>query len=107
MKRITYFLLIFVLFFALVSCGDDQDSGSGEVTEYELLGGQTMVFYVGQTGQFAEGFTYATKDTDVIELTGNSYRTLKEGSAVIEVSKGSNQIGVYVIAVYGIKQSRT
>ena len=129
MKRILSFLLIFVLFFTLVACNGGNDNNSNKETEnpkteppvtetpgtddpvteediyiFEELGGQTMIFYVGQTGTFPEGFTYSTKNTDVIEITGNSYRTLKEGRAVVTVEKDKNKLGVYVIAVYGTKQ---
>lgn len=112
MKRVVYFLLMFILFFTLVSCKDD--SGNNETPDektqdemtyiFEELGGETMTFYVGQSGEFPEGFTYTTKDTDVIEITSNKYKTLKEGKAVVIVEKEGSYLGVYVIAVYGSKQ---
>lgn len=104
MKKIICYLLLFVLFFTLVSCDDDNPIEQYENIVYESLGGQIMTFYIGQTGQFPEGFAYTTTDTDVIEISGNSYKTLKEGKAVVIIEKDSNKIGVYVIAVYGSKQ---
>ena len=95
MKKIICFLTMFLLFFTLASCD--------EPTEVELLGGETMNFYVGQTGTFADGFTYFTEDSDVLEIIGNQYRTLKEGSAVVTIKEGSSKLGVYLIAVYGSK----
>lgn len=97
MKKIIILLFFAVLSFTLVSCGDEEES----YAVLEPMGGEAMTFYVGQQGQFEEGYTYSTSDNDVIELSGNSYRTLKEGSAVVTVKKGSSQIGVYLIAVYG------
>ncbi len=109
MKRIFSFLLMFVLFFTLVACNEDNSSDTDDKTEemiydFETLGGEMMIFYIGQTGEFPEGFTYLTNDTDVIELNGNSYKTLKEGKAVVTIEKDKNKLGVYVIAVYGSKQ---
>ena len=112
MKKISIFILMFILFFTLVSC-DTKDQSNSEtqtpdeemIYDFELLGGQTMTFYIGQTGSFPEGYTYSTTDTDVIEISGNNYRTLKEGKAVVTVEKDKNKIGVYVIAVYGSKQA--
>ena len=56
-----------------------------------------------QTGEFDEGYEYSTTDVEVIEITGNQYRTLKEGSAVVTVREGENKIGVYIIAVNGVE----
>ena len=104
MKKIICFLLTFLLFFTLVACNESSGDSNTNIN-YESLGGETIVFYVGETGTFEEGYTYKTNNTDVIELNGNAYRTLKEGSAVVTVEKDNNKIGVYVIAVYGSKQT--
>ena len=101
MKKIVYFLFLIVLSFALVSCGDEIDSDNDSNTVVEPFGGETLNYYVGQQGQFMEGYTYSTTDTDVIQLNGNSYKTLKEGSAVVTVKSGKTVVGVYLIAVYG------
>lgn len=110
MKKIICFLLTFILFFTLASCDSGDNGGTNdvlddEIYEFESLGGETLILYVGQTGSFPEGCTYKTENPDVIELSGNSYRTLKEGKAVVTVEKDKNKIGVYVIAVYGTKQA--
>lgn len=94
MKKIGSLFLLLILFFTLTSCS---------TPSLEPMGGQTMSFYIGQTGEFDEGYTYQTEDTDIIELNGNSYKTLKEGSAVVTVRDGNEKIGVYLIAVYGSK----
>ena len=96
MKKIICFLTMFLLFFTLASCGNSS-------SEIELLGGQTMTFYVGQTGNFEEGYSYYSDDSEVIKINGTQYQTLKEGSAVITVKSGDNKLGVYLIAVYGSK----
>lgn len=93
MKKIICFLTMFLLFFTLTSCNDS----------LEAMGGETMTFYVGQTGQFEDGYVYYTNDKDVLEISGNSYTALKEGSAVVTVKKDDNKIGVYLIAIYGDK----
>ena len=94
MKKIICFLCMFLLFFTLTSCNSNS-------LELERMDGQTMSFYVGQTGQFEEGYVYSTNDGDVLEISGNSFKALKEGSAVVTVKKDNNKIGVYLIAVYG------
>ena len=93
MKKIIYFLSLFLLFFTLTSCN----------SSLERMDGQTMQFYVGQTGQFEEGYAYSTNDSDVLEISGNTYTALKEGSAVVTVKKDNSKIGIYLIAVYGDK----
>ena len=74
MKKITSFILLFVLFFTLVSCDTDNsgEDGQEQIPVYEPLGGQIMTLSIGETGTFPEGFTYSTIDTDVIELSENS-----------------------------------
>ena len=104
MKKIMSFLLLFVLFFTLVSCNGGNPFSPSENPSYELLGGQVLTLSIGETGEFPEGFTYSTKNTDVIEITNNSYKTLKEGMAIVTIESNSNQIVVYVIVVYGSKQ---
>ena len=95
MKKIIIFLTAFLLFFTLNSCK--------KKVEYELLESKSLTLYVGETGQFEDGYEYSTLDTEVIELNNNSYRTLKEGSAVVTVNQGDFKVGVYLIAVYGNK----
>ena len=95
-KRIILFIAALILFLSLTSCGN-------KTPELELLESKTFIFEIGQTGTFDEGYEYSTNDVEVIEITGNQYRTLKEGSAVVTVREGENKIGVYVIAVYGTK----
>ena len=92
MKKIIAFLAAFMLLFSFTSCRD---------VEIELLESKSLVLAVGETGEFAEGFDYFTTDVDIIELSNNQYRTLKEGSAVVTVRQGENKVGVYIIAVYG------
>lgn len=96
MKKILYFLMILLLFVTLVSCNE-----TSEVVDYESLGGETMSLYVGQTGEFEEGYTYHSLNSDVLELNGNNYRSLKQGNAVVVVKQGNTKIGVYLVAVYG------
>lgn len=95
MKKIIAFVFVLLLFFTLTSCAENQ--------VLEPIGGQAMSFYIGQTGQFSNDYSYHTSDTDIIEIDGNTYRTLKEGSAVVTVRDGKTKIGVYLIAVYGSK----
>ena len=95
MKKIILFLFALILFLSSTSCGPTQEP------ELELLESKSMVLYVGQTGQFDAAYQYSTEDVEVIELNGNQYRTLKEGSAVVTVREGESKIGVYLIAVYG------
>ena len=92
MKKIIAFFAAFILLFSFTSCRD---------AEIELLESKSLVLAVGETGAFAEGFDYSTTDIDIIELSNNQYRTLKEGSAVVTVRQGENKVGVYIIAVYG------
>lgn len=94
MKKIILFITTLMLFLSLTSCDINN-------VEYELIESNTMVLFIGQTGEFEAGYEYSTSDDDVIEITGNQYRTLKEGSATVVVRQGENKIGVYVIAVYG------
>lgn len=96
MKKILYFLMILLLFVTLVSCNETSES-----VNYESLGGETMSLYVGQTGTFEEGYTYLSLNSDVLELNGNSYKTLKQGNAVVVVKQGDSKVGVYLVAVYG------
>ena len=96
MKKVILFLTTLILFFTLTSCRSKDEP-------IELLESQSMVMYVGQTGEFDEKYQYSTTDVDVIELVSNSYTTLKEGSAVVTVRDGKNKVGVYLIAVYGNK----
>ena len=103
MKKLMTFLLTLVLFFTLVSCGKDDESSGNTYPVYELLGGQTLTLYVGQTGNFEEGYTYSTTDTDVISINGTTFTTLKAGSASITVTKDENKLGVIIVAVYGRK----
>ena len=104
MKKIISFLLLFVLFFTLVSCESVLPFFPAGDTSYEALCGQIMTLSIGEEGEFPEGYTYSTTNKDVLEITGNSYRTLKEGMAVVTVENDSNQIGVYIVVVYGSKQ---
>ena len=92
MKRLLLFFAAFILLFSFASC---------KGKEVELLESKSLVLAVGETGAFEEGFEYSTTDVEIIELTNNSYRTLKEGSAVVTVRQGENKVGVYIIAVYG------
>lgn len=114
MKKILSFLIIFVLIFSLTSCDKNktEEAPTPEVPvvtptptipeiEYELIDSKTMVLGLGANGEFQAGYEYSTTNTDVIEITGNKYKTLKEGSAIVVVRQGENKIGVYVIAVYG------
>ena len=94
MKKIIYILMSLMLILTIASCE------STEVTP-ELVESKTMTLYVGETGQFAEGYSYSTLNSDVLELNGNSYQTKKEGSAVVTVKQGKFVVGVYVVAVYG------
>jgi hypothetical protein len=96
MKRIILFITTLILFFSLSSCRNNKEV-------LELLESKSMVLYVGQTGEFDEGYEYSTTDVEVIEITGNQYRTLKEGSAVVTIREGENKIGVYIIAVNGVE----
>lgn len=96
MKKILYFLMILLLFVTLVSCNE-----TTEPAGYESLGGETMNFYVGQTGKFKDGYEYSSLNSDVLKLDGNNYTTLKEGNAVVVVKQDGNKIGVYLVAVYG------
>ena len=92
MKRLLLFFAAFILLFSFASC---------KGKEVELLESKSLVLAVGETGAFEEGFEYSTTDVEIIELTNNSYRTLKEGSAVVTVRQGENKVGVYIIAVCG------
>lgn len=94
MKKIILFITTLILFLSLTSCRNKE-------VPLELLDSKTMTLYVGETGQFDAGYEYSTNDVEVIELTNNQYRTLKEGSAVVTVREGENKIGVYLISVYG------
>lgn len=93
MKKIILFLTAFILFFTFSSCKEKVD--------YELLESKSLTLFVGETGQFEEGYEYSTLDTEVIELNNNQYRTLKEGSAVVTIKQDEYKVGVYLIAVYG------
>ena len=94
MKKIILFVITLVLFLSSTSC-------EKQTQQIELLDSKSMVLYVGETGQFDASYEYSTEDVEIIELTGNQYRTLKEGSAVVTVREGESKIGVYLIAVYG------
>ena len=96
MKKIILFFTALILFLTLTSCKNND-------SKLELLESKSMILYVGQTGQFDEGYEYSTTDVEVIQITGNQYHTLKEGSATVTVREGENKIGVYLIAVYGNK----
>lgn len=95
MKKLIYILMSFMLIFVIASCDEKTP------VTYDPIESKTMTLYVGQTGQFDEGYSYSTLDSEVIELQGNSYRTVKEGSAVVTVKKEDSVLGVYLIAVYG------
>jgi hypothetical protein len=95
MKRIVLFFTALILFLSLTSCRKNEG--------IELLDSKSMILYVGQTGTFDEGYEYSTNDVEIIQINGNQYRTLKEGSATVTVREGENKIGVYIIAVYGVE----
>ena len=95
MKKLILFFTTLILFFTLSSCRKEEP--------IELLESESIVMYVGQSGEFNAKYEYSTTDVEVIELIDNTYRTLKEGSAVVTVRDGKNKIGVYLIAVYGNK----
>ena len=94
MKKIILFIFTLILFLSSTSCREKE-------VPLELLDSKSITLYVGETGEFDASYQYSTEDVEVIELTGNQYRTLKEGSAVVTVREGENKIGVYLIAVYG------
>ena len=79
MKKVILFFTALILFFTLTSCNNSNKS-------IELLNSQSMVMYVGETGEFDTRYQYSTSDVEVIELNNNAYRTLKEGSATITLN---------------------
>lgn len=98
MKKVISVLLSFIAVITLLGCTNKSLS---------VIEGESKIvrLYIGEEGQFNNSeYSYVTDNSSVLQIEGNRYRGLKEGSASVTVkSQNEDEIAVYLFIIFGNK----